>query len=134
MTTNYRKHQQTLSFIQYHFVFCPRYRRKIFDETSVEERFQSLVREVCQSLEIEVLSVSCGRDYAHLWLNVPPVLSPAEVMKFIKRQTGQSLRAEFEQLSKMPNLWTRSYFVSTEDYVESSVISSYVSDQKTRFN
>ena len=100
----------------------------------VEERFQSLVKEVCEGLEIEVLSVSCGSDYAHLWLDVPPTLSPADVMKFIKRHTGQVLRTEFEPLSKMPNLWTRSYFVSTEGQLEPSVILAYVSDQKTRFD
>ena len=37
METKYRRTQTTVSFINYHFVFCPRYRRKIFDIPEVEQ-------------------------------------------------------------------------------------------------
>ncbi|MBJ8073659.1 transposase, partial [Bacillus cereus] len=47
MINDYRRTKTTVAFINYHFVFCPRYRRKIFLNTKVEERFKMLVQEIC---------------------------------------------------------------------------------------
>ncbi|WP_367303522.1 transposase, partial [uncultured Dubosiella sp.] len=44
MNKQYRCSQTTVSMVRYHFVFCPRYRRKIFLIPGVEERFKELVR------------------------------------------------------------------------------------------
>lgn len=46
-----------------------------------------------------------------------PTLSPSDVMQQIKGYTSKVLREEFAELSKMPSLWTRSYFVSTDGNV-----------------
>ena len=134
METKYRRTQTTVSFINYHFVFCPRYRRKIFDIPEVEQRFKELVKEVCQKFEFEIIAMECDRDHTHLFLNIPPKFSPSDVMKQIKGHTSRALRTEFSLLSKMPNLWTRSYFVSTAGQVSSETIKKYVEEQKTRYD
>ena len=38
----------------------------------------------------------------------------------------------FQNLKKMPSLWTRSYFVSTADNVCSETIKKYVESQKNK--
>ena len=45
MKNEYRHTKTTVSMINYHFVFCPRYRRKIFLIPGVEGRFKELIRE-----------------------------------------------------------------------------------------
>lgn len=52
MENKYRHTKTTVSLINYHFVFCPRYRRKIFLIPNVEERFKELVKMKCKELEI----------------------------------------------------------------------------------
>lgn len=47
--------------------------------------------------------------------------------------TSRILREEFSELSKMPGLWTRSYFVSTAGNVSSETIKKYVENQKKRY-
>lgn len=128
----YRRINSTVSLITYHFVFCPRYRRKIFLHPEVEERFKELVQEICGRLEIGVLALECAKDHAHLFLNAPPVLSPADIMAKIKGVTSKNLREEFPHLQHLPSLWTRSYFVSTAGAVSSETIKRYVEQQKTR--
>lgn len=133
METNYRRTQTTVSLINYHFVFCPRYRRKIFLIPKVEDRFKDLIKEICNELDIEIIAMECDKDHSHLFLNCLPTLSPSEVMQKIKGVTSKRLREEFTQLSKMPSLWTRSYFVSTAGTVSSETIKKYVENQKTRY-
>lgn len=52
MENNYRHTNTTASLINYHFVFCPRYRRKIFLISNVERRFKELVKIKCKQLDI----------------------------------------------------------------------------------
>src|SRR6476646_658502 len=118
----YRRTSTTVSLIDYHFVFCPRYRRKIFLDQKVEQRFKEMVHEICESLKIEIVSLECDKDHTHMFLNTLPTLSPANIMARIKGVTSKQLREE----------WTRSYFVSTAGNVSSETIKRYVEQQKTR--
>lgn len=47
----------TVSFINYHFVFCPRFRRKIFDIPGVEERFREMVSFIYKKNAILILAM-----------------------------------------------------------------------------
>ena len=132
MLNEYRRTKTTVSFIQYHFVFCPRYRRKIFLNSQVEERFKTLVQEICDELEIEVIAMECDQDHVHLFLNTLPTFSPTDIMAKIKGVTSKKLREEFSHLQHLPSLWTRSYFVSTAENVSSETIRCYVENQKKR--
>ncbi|MGM9929761.1 MAG: IS200/IS605 family transposase [Bacillus sp. (in: firmicutes)] len=132
MLNEYRRTKTTISCINYHFIFCPRYRRKIFLNTQLEDRFKVLVHEICKEFEIEVLALECDKDHAHIFLNAPPTFSPADIMAKIKGVTSKKLREEFSHLQHLPSLWTRSYFVSTAGNVSSETIRRYVENQKTR--
>lgn len=133
MENKYRYTNTTVSLINYHFVFCPRYRRKIFLIPNVEKRFKELVEIKCKELEIEIIAIECDKDHSHMFLNCLPTLGPSDIMRQIKGYTSKILREEFPVLSKMPSLWTRSYFVSTAGNVCSETIKKYVENQKKRY-
>lgn len=132
MKDEYKRTQTTVSLINYHFVFCPRYRRKIFNIRGVEERFKELTTIECNKYGIEILAMECHIDHVHMFVSVLPQLSIPEIMKYIKGATSHQLRNEFIELQNMPSLWTRSYFVSTAGNVSSETIKWYVDTQKTR--
>lgn len=118
--------------INYHFVFCPRYRRKIFKIEGVESRFKELTIQECDRRKITILAMECHIDHVHMFVSCLPTHSPASVMKWIKGASSNILRNEFKELNAMPSLWTRSYFVSTAGNVSSETIKRYVDTQKTR--
>ena len=129
----YRRTKTTVSLINYHFVFSPRYRRKIFDIKNVEERFKEVVRDICYDLEVEIIAIECDRDHTHMFLNCLPTLSPADIMQKIKGASSKIIREEFKELNKMPSLWTRSYFVSTAGNVSIETIKKQMEEQKKRY-
>lgn len=132
MNIPYRRTSTTVSKINYHFVFCPRYRRKIFLIDGVEVRFKELVRQICEANDIMILAMECHIDHVHLFLNAPPKMSPSDIMKVIKQNTSRALRIEFGSFFQSPTIWTRSYFVSTAGDVSSNTIEKYVNSQKIR--
>lgn len=100
---------------------------------NVEQRFKELVKIKCKELDIDIIAIECDKDHAHLFLNCCPTLSPSDIMQHIKGYTSKILRDEFMQLSKMPSLWTRNYFVSTAGNVSSATINMYVESQRKRY-
>ena len=132
MNKGYRRTATTVSLINYHFVFCPRYRRKVFLIDGLEDRFKELVTQICEQNQYEILAMECHVDHCHLFLNTPPSVSPADVMRVIKSNTSRVLLDEYSSILRSPTLWTRSYFVSTAGDVSSDTIRRYVETQKTR--
>lgn len=132
MKNEYKHTKTTVSLINYHFVFCPRYRRKIFNIDGVEERFKELTIAECERCGIDILALECHVDHVHIFVSVLPTMSIPEIMVRIKSASSHELRKEFPQLKAMPSLWTRNYFVSTAGNVSSKTIKKYVDTQKTR--
>ena len=133
MENKYRKTQTTVSIINYHFVFCPRYRRKIFLIPNVEDRLNHIVKYICEDMDVKIIAMECDKDHVHMFLNCLPILSPTDIMQRIKGVSNRALRDEFVELNKMPSLWTRSYFVSTAGNVSSETVKRYVEQQGTRY-
>ena len=132
MEKKFTRTNTTVSMLNYHFVFCPYRRRKIFNIPGVEARFKELVMKELSSLGVEVLAFECHVDHAYLFVRALPTQSPAFLMRRVKGCTSKRLRSEIPALRKSNTLWTRSYFVSTAGDVSSETIMNYVNTQKTR--
>lgn len=126
----YKKNNTSLYMINYHIIFCPKYRRKIFENPLVERRFKELIENQCNLMGIEIIAMECDKDHTHIFLSADPIYAPYEIVKKLKGATGRVLRNEFPELSKTQNLWTRSYFISTAGEVSSHTIKKYVENQK----
>jgi putative transposase len=131
MGQEYRRTTTTVSLTNYHFVFCPRYRRKVL-VGEVEKRFKELLPDICREIEVDIVALEVMPDYVHVFLNALPSISPSDIMAKVKGVTSRRLRQEFKHLHHLPSLWTRSFFCSTAENVSSETISRYIAEQKKR--
>lgn len=70
-------------------------------------------------------------DHVHLLVEVDPQFGIHKLVKRIKGKTSRVLREEFPNLkSRIPSLWTNSYFVSTVGGAPLEVIKEYIENQK----
>lgn len=132
MDNVYTRRNTSVSMINYHLIFCPRYRRKIFLIDGLEARFKELVYQICEQNYFEILALECQVDHVHLFINVPPSISAAKAVQIIKSNTARVLLDEFEEFGKTTQLWTRSYFASTAGAVSADTIQHYIEMQKKR--
>jgi len=115
--------------MNYHFVFCPKYRKHILID-KVKMRLEKLIAEKTQELGCEIIELQVMPDHVHLFLAATPILSPNKVIGQIKGYSSKKLREEFNWLKRsLPTLWTRSYFVSTAGNVSSDTIQRYIEEQ-----
>ena len=113
----------------YHVVWCPKYRRKVLIE-QIAKRLEQIMREVCKEHQAEVLSVEIMPDHVHLLVEVDPQFGIHRLVKLVKGRSSRYLRQEYSSLTtRLPTLWTNSYFVSTVGGAPLSVIKQYIEKQ-----
>ena len=131
MSLGYQHKNTCVYLLNYHFVFCPKRRRKVL-VGAVRERLIELINSKTHELAWDVIALEVMPEHVHLFIGVDPDVSPTQVMHRLKGFTAKVLRDEFPQLRKLPSLWTRSFFVSTAGNVSTKKIEDYIQAQPTR--
>ena len=129
--TEYRRSSHAVFRLTYHFVFITKYRKPAL-RGEIGKAVRDLTREVCRSLDIEIVKGHVRPDHVHLLLDVPPRLAPSKVMQAIKGKTSHHLLQDYRKLRKEfwgRHLWARGYFVATTGNVSEKMIAEYIETQ-----
>ena len=125
---HYRKTSHSVYDIKYHFVWITKYRKPVLFG-NVATRTRDLIREICKSMDIEIIKGHVSKDHVHLFVSAPPYHSVSKIMQMVKGKTSRKLLSENRKLSKKfwgRHLWARGYFVASSDNVTDEVISEYI--------
>ncbi|ABW15197.1 transposase IS200-family protein [Parafrankia sp. EAN1pec] len=110
----------------YRIVWCPKYRRPVF-AGSVRDRCEELVRRKCTEHEWMVVAWEVTPDHVRLFVKAHPKHFPSCVANPLKGLTSRVLRVEFGHLrSRLPALWSRSYFAGAVGAVSPETVRRYV--------
>lgn len=130
MPKGYIQSQTSIHYMCYHFIWCPKYRRPIL-VGDVQKRIDELIRKKAKELMCEIFALEVKPDHIHLFIKAKPTISPNSIIGQIKGYTSQIIRQEFPKVkSRLPTLWTRSYFVSTHGHISDKLIQKYIEEQK----
>ena len=126
----YKSNHNVVYSCKYHVVWCPKYRRPVLID-GVDERLKELIQETSERLNIEIIEMEVMPDHVHLLMEVDPQFGIHRAVKQIKGYSSRILREEFPWLkSRLPSLWTNSYFVSTVGGAPLAEIKKYIENQK----
>jgi putative transposase len=129
-STRYRKHAGGVSTLHYHFVWCPKYRRKVLTG-AIAARLSELLRQKANELGVEIEGLEVLPDHVHLFVAAAPTDAPQYLANQFKGYTSRVLREEFPALkSRLPSLWSRSYYVGSAGLVSAETIQKYIEQQK----
>ena len=128
--SQYAKNSGAVFSLKYHLVWCPKYRRPVL-EGAIEKR----LREVLEGVRAEhgwmIHALEVMPDHVHLFIESDPIYSVAEIVNRLKGASSRILRSEFPALrSRLPTLWSRSYYAGTVGAVSDAVVRRYIESQK----
>jgi putative transposase len=116
---------------QYHVIWCVKYRRKVLTGV-VETRLKEILAQVAVDVQCEIQEMETDQDHVHLLISCDPQFGIHKVVKRMKGRSSKMLRDEFPHLkSRIPTLWTNSYFVATVGGAPLAVIKQYIKDQQS---
>jgi putative transposase len=126
----YKSNHNVVYSSKYHVVWTPKYRRPGL-VGAIAKRCEPLIRQIAARYDAEIIALEIMSDQVHLLCEVDPQFGIHRLVKNIKGASSHSLRKEFSVLrSRLPTLWTNSYFVSTVGGAPLAVIQQYVEKQK----
>ena len=126
----YAKNAGAVFSLKLHIVWCPKYRRKVL-VGGIEARLDSLLREKAAEHGWTIHAMEVMPDHVHLFLEHDPTMCVAEIVNRLKGFTSKVLREEFPALrSRLPTLWSRSYYCGSVGHVSEATVKKYIEGQK----
>lgn len=122
----------TVYNIGYHLIWCPKYRRKVLIG-GVAERLRELLFQKANEIQVEIAQMEIMPDHVHLFVKTTPTNSPHFIVQQLKGYTSRIIREEFPSLkSRLPSLWTRSYYCESVGHISEETIRKYIEEQKNK--
>jgi putative transposase len=126
----YAKNAGAVFSLKYHVVWCPKYRRAVLVKP-VDARLKVLLAEKAEELGLTIHVMEVMPDHVHLFVEGNPMICVAEIVNGLKGFTSHALREEFPSLkSRLPTLWSRSYYAGSVGSVSEAVVRNYIEGQK----
>ena len=114
---------------RYHLIWCSKYRPPVL-VGEIEHRLKELLIEKAQGIGISIEQIEIMPDHVHLFIKASPGDAPDRIMQQLKGYTSRRLREEFSGLcSKLPTLWTRSYYCESVGHICEATVRQYIQDQ-----
>ena len=124
---------------EYHIVFAPKYRRKeIYGQ--LKKDIGEILRKLCEQKGVEIIEAEACTDHIHMLVSVPPYLSIAQFMGFLKGKSSLMIfdrHANLKYKYGQRSFWCRGYFVDTagknetaiRNYIRNQLEEDYAKDQ-----
>jgi putative transposase len=132
MKNRWQSSKHAIYNIGYHLIWCPKYRRKVLIG-SIEQRLKELLHQKAEEIGCTIESLEVMPDHVHVFVKSPPTLPPHYIVQQFKGLTSHVLREEFPSLkSRIPTLWTRSYYAESVGNISEKKVKQYIENQKNK--
>ena len=127
-TTSHSKYN-----INYHIIFCPKYRHSIF-KNELEYELLKCFKVICHCYGYQLIEQEIMPDHIHLFISAPPTVAPVDIVRKLKSISANEIFKGFPKLKKSKfwgsGLWSRGYYIGTSGTVSSEIIQKYIQNQK----
>ena len=133
---NIRKGSHSAHQLHVHLVWSTKYRYEVL-RGDIQIRCRDLVRQTCDSLDIQILKGVVSKDHVHLHLSYPPKLSISDILKRLKGRSAKILLTEYSELKKRywgGHLWGIGYGAWSTGNITDEMIQEYLNHHKENPN
>ena len=129
---NVRKGSHSIHQLHVHLVWSTKYRYEVL-KGDIQVRCRELIRQTCDSLDIQILKGVVSKDHIHLHVSYPPKLSISEMLKRLKGRSAKILLLEYSELKKRywgGHLWGIGYGAWSTGNITDEMIQEYLNHHK----
>ena len=120
--------------LQYHIVWCTKYRRKVLIN-GVDADCKSLLYSFAEEYRFEILAMEVMPDHIHLLLNTSPQFCIPDMIKIMKGGIARKLFLMHPDMKKQlwgGHLWNPSYCAVTVSERSREMVEQYIESQKEK--
>lgn len=121
--------------IEYHIVWCVKYRRKVINKC-VEQSLFHILNNIADDNGFQILEANTDQDHVHLLVSCSPQHYIPNIIKALKGVSARLLMKEYGDALRNQlwggHLWNPSYFIATVSENTESQIREYIQKQKVK--
>ena len=136
MENKQRYNGHTASRLTAHIVWVTKYRFKIL-EGDIKIRCRTLIKQICDSEDIAILSGVVSTDHVHLHIEYLPQKSISDIVKRLKGRTSRRIQDEFPNISKKywgRHFWAIGYGVWSTGNITDEMVQQYLEHHRSPSN
>ncbi len=123
----YRHNNHSVGLATIHLVWIPK-RRKPVLIGDIKLRLATILESVASDKGWIIKAQEIAPDHVHLLVEYDEKTTISEVVRAFKGRSSRILREEFPELTKLPSLWTKSYFYDTSGKISAAKVMAYIND------
>ena len=127
-----RRTKHAVYDLKYHLVWIPKYRKNVLSD-EVSKHLKEVFQRIAEEYEFKIDTMEVMEDHVHIFVEVPPRYSPAQVVQILKSVSAREVFKEFSKLREQlwaGEFWSDGYFVrSVGDKVTADIIRKYIEYQ-----
>ena len=118
--------------LNYHYVQCIKYRKKVLIDELLIDFLKQKIKEISQTFDVDVINMECDKDHFHLLFKSKPTLDMPKYINTIKTISSREIQRKFPQIKKKLSknkFWSPSYFLTTTGQTTLDQLKKYVENQ-----
>lgn len=122
-------------FLEYHFEWCPKYRRKALRQARFKDFLLGKLQEIALRIKVELVEIGIQNDHVHVVCDLRSWQSPAWVAERLKSESSHALfdfAPNFRKLYRKGHFWAPGKFYRTVSDVTAEQVREYVRKQDHR--
>ena len=128
----HRSSSHSIHNLQVHLVWITKYRYQVLTG-DIQLRCREILRQICNTLDIEILKGVVSKDHIHLHLSYPPKLSLSDIVKRLKGRSSRMLMQEFPELHRRywgSHFWGIGYGSWSVGNITDEILQNYLTHHK----
>lgn len=124
-----RKTSSAVYNINYHIVFCPKYRKHIL-QGKIKDFVKDCFEIIALSSDYTIIEMEIMPDHIHIFISAKPTVSPMNIVKKLKGVSALKIFKKYPEIRKKEywgnHFWSPSYYVGTAGVVTGEAIKKYI--------
>ena len=133
MDEQYHSASHCKYLIQYHIIWCPKFRFAVL-KGDVESKLKEILQQICEKYHYQIKALEVMPDHIHIFVDCPQTVAPCDIARTLKSISAIQMFRAFPSLKRFYArcgvLWSSGYFISTVGHISESTVIRYIEKQK----
>jgi putative transposase len=133
MDEQYHSASHCKYLIQYHIIWCPKFRFAVL-KGDVESKLKEILQQICEKYHYQIKALEVMPDHIHIFMDCPQTVAPCDIARTLKSISAIQMFRAFPSLKRFYArcgvLWSSGYFISTVGHISESTVIRYIEEQK----
>lgn len=133
MDQEYHSNNHCKYLIQYHIIWCPKFRFSVL-KNGVDETLKRILGDICKKYGYVIRALEVMPDHIHIFVDCPYTVAPCDIVRTLKSISAIELFREYPELKRFyarcGSLWSPGHFISTIGHISAETVTRYIEGQK----